>query len=58
MKIQSIVAAIAIFAVGAVMGHAVTLSRDVSDAAITAQISTFDLTMKATNLPVQTADAI
>jgi len=58
MKIQSIVAAIAIFAVGAVMGHAVTLSHNVSDTAITAQISTFELTMKAGNLPLQSADAI
>ena len=58
MKIQSIGAAVAIFALGAVAGHAMTSSYKVSDAAIVAQISSFELTMKAADLPVQTANAI
>jgi hypothetical protein len=58
MKMQNIGAAVAIFALGAVAGHVVTSSYTVSDAAIIAQISPFELTMKATNLPVQTANAI
>jgi hypothetical protein len=58
IKLQSIGAAIAIFALGAVAGHAMTLSYKVSDAAIIAQISSFELTMKAANLPLQIADAI
>jgi hypothetical protein len=58
MKVQSIGAAVAIFALGAVAGHAMSSSYKVSDAAIIAQISPFELTMKAGNLPVQTADAI
>ena len=57
MKVQSIGAAVAIFALGAIAGHAVTSSYKVSDAAIIAQISPFELTMQAANLPVQTADA-
>ncbi len=57
MKIQSIGAAVAIFALGAVAGHAMTSSYKVSDAAIVAQISSFELTMKAADLPVQTANA-
>ena len=58
MKVQGIGAAVAIFALGAVAGHTMTSSYTVSDAAIIAQISPFELTMKATNLPVQTANAI
>jgi hypothetical protein len=57
-KVQGIGAAVAIFALGAVAGHAMTSSYAVSDAAIIAQISPFELTIKAVNLPVQTADAI
>jgi hypothetical protein len=57
-KVQGIGAAVAIFALGAVAGHAMTSSYTVSDAAIIAQISPFELTIKAVNLPVQTADAI
>ena len=58
MKVQSIGTAVAIFALGAVAGHAMTSSYKVRDTAIIAQISPFELTMKAANLPVQTADAI
>ena len=58
MKVQSIGTAVAIFALGAVAGHAMTSSYRVSDAAIIAQISPLELTIKAVNLPVQTADAI
>ena len=57
-KLQSIGAAVAIFALGAAAGHAMTSSYRVSDAAIIAQISPLELTLKAGNLPVQTADAI
>lgn len=58
MKIQSTVIAAAIFALGAVMGHAVTSTQKIGDEASIGQVSTFELTMKATSLPVQTADAI
>ena len=58
MKARSVGAAVAIFALGAVAGHAMSSSYKASDAAIIAQVSSFELTMKAGNLPVQTADAI
>jgi hypothetical protein len=57
MKMQGIAAAVVIFALGAVAGQAMTSSYKVSDAAIIAQISPFELTMQTANLPVQTADA-
>ena len=57
-KAQSIGTAVAIFVLGAVAGHAMTSSYKVSDAAIVAQISPFELTVRAVDLPVQTADAI
>jgi hypothetical protein len=50
--------AIAIFALGAMAGHAVSSSQKISGEAAIAQISTFDLTLKAGSLPVQTANAI
>ena len=57
MRVQSIGAAVAIFALGAVAGHAMS-SYKASEAAVIAQVSSFELTMKAGHLPVQTADAI
>jgi hypothetical protein len=58
IKAQGISAAVALFVLGAVAGHAMTSSYKASDAAIIAQISPFELTMRAGNLPMQTADAI
>lgn len=58
MRVQSIGAAVAIFALGAVAGHAMTSSYKASEAAVIAQVSSFELTIKAGHLPVQTADAI
>ena len=58
MKAQSIGAAVAIFALGAFAGHAMSSSYKASDAASIAQVSPFELTMKAGSLPVRTADAI
>ena len=55
---MNVIAAVVIFALGAIAGHATTLSYQVSDAAISAQVSPFELTLKAGNLPVQVADAI
>lgn len=57
MKLNLITAA-AIFVLGGLVGHATTLSYQVSDAGIVAQISPLELMLKAGNLPVQTADAI
>ena len=50
--------AVAIFALGAMAGHAVSSGQKLNGDAAIAQISTFDLTIKAGNLPVQTANAI
>ena len=58
MKMHSLAAAIAIFVSGGLVGHAITLPASVNAEANVAQVSSFDLTMKAGYLPVQTADAI
>jgi hypothetical protein len=50
--------AFAIFALGAVTGHAVSSAQKIGSEPIVSQISALDLTMNAGNLPVQTADAI
>jgi hypothetical protein len=50
--------AIAIFALGAMAGHAVSSGQQIGSEPVVSQISALDLTMKAGNLPVQTANAI
>ena len=57
MKLNIIAAAV-IFVLGAMVGHATTLPYQVTDAAVSAQISPFELTLSAGHLPVQVADAI
>ena len=57
MKMHSVVGAVAIFVLGGLFGHAVTLPSVSAEASV-AQISPLELTMKAGYLPVQTADAI
>ena len=57
MKMHSVVGAVAIFVLGGLFGHAVTLPSVSAEASV-AQISPLELTMKAGHLPVQTADAI
>ena len=58
MKSHSIVAAVVMFVLGGLTGHVMTLPSAVKADAAVAQISTFELTMKAGHLPVQTANAI
>ena len=58
MRMHSVIAAIAIFVLGGLVGHAVTLPSAAGNEPGVAQVSPFDLTMKAVHLPVQTADAI
>ena len=58
MKSHSIIAAVVMFVLGGLTGHVLTLSSSVKAEAAVPQISTFDLTMKAGHLPVQTANAI
>jgi hypothetical protein len=57
MKIQSIVVAAAIFALGAVLGHAMTLPSVQADVRV-AQDVALELTRKAGNLPSESYDAI
>lgn len=58
MKSHSIIGAVALFVLGGLTGHVMTLPSAVKADAAAAQISTYDLTMKAGHLPVQTASAI
>jgi len=58
MKSHSIIAAVVMFMLGGLTGHVLTLPSAAKTEAAVAQISTFDLTMKAGHLPVQTANAI
>jgi hypothetical protein len=53
-----IAGAVAIFMLGAITGHTMTAPASVRMQANVAQVSPFDLTLKATNLPAETADAI
>jgi len=55
---MNVIAAVVIFALGAIAGHATSLSYQVSDAAISAQVSPLDMMLKAGELPMQVADAI
>jgi len=56
MKLN-VIAAAAIFVLGGLVGHVVTLPSVSAKTSIT-QISPIELTLKAGHLPVQTADAI
>ena len=58
MKMHSVVTALAIFVLGGLVGHAVTLPSTAGGEPSVAQVSPFELTMKAGQLPVQTANAI
>ena len=58
MKAHSVFGAIAIFILGGLVGHVVTLPSAAGNEPGVAQVSPFELTMKAGHLPVQTADAI
>ena len=58
MKVHSVFGAIAIFVLGGLVGHAVTLPSAASNEASVAQVSPLELTLKAGHLPVQTANAI
>ena len=53
----NIIAAAAIFVLGGLVGHVITLPSVSAETGI-AQISPLELTLKAGQLPVQTADAI
>jgi hypothetical protein len=54
----AIVASLAIFAIGALVGRATTPMPVLASEAQVATISTYELTQKAGPLPVQVADAI
>jgi len=58
MKVHSVIAAMLIFVLGGLVGHVVTVPSTVSAEASPAQISSYELTLKAGHLPVQTANAI
>lgn len=57
MKAHSVFGAIVIFVLGGLAGHVATLPS-ISAEAIAAQVSPFELTLKAGHLPVQSANAI
>ena len=54
----AIVASLAIFALGAIVGRATTPMPIMASEAQVGTISTYELTLKAGPLPVQVADAI
>ena len=58
MKAHSVFGAIAIFVLGGLVGHIMTVPSTVSAEAGIAQVSSYELTLKAGHLPVQTANAI
>ena len=58
MKAHSVIGAAVIFVLGGLVGHVMTLPTTVSAEASPAQISSYELTLKAGHLPVQTANAI
>lgn len=58
MTMHRIAAAVAIFMFGGLVGHMITLPSSISAEASVAQVTSFELTMKASNLPVQSYDAI
>ena len=58
MKAHSVFGAMVIFVLGGLVGHVMTVPSTVSAETSPAQISSYELTLKAGHLPVQTADAI
>jgi len=58
MKAHSVIGAVAIFVLGGLVGHVMTLPSTVSAEASPSQISAYELTLKAGHLPEQTANAI
>jgi hypothetical protein len=58
MKAHSVIGAMLIFVLGGLVGHVMTVPSTVSAEASPAQISSYELTLKAGHLPVQTANAI
>jgi hypothetical protein len=58
MQVHSVIGAAVIFVLGGLVGHVMTLPTTVSAEANSAQISSYELTLKAGHLPVQTANAI
>ena len=58
MKAHSVFGAIAIFVLGGLVGHVVTLPSAAGNAPSSAQVSPLELTLKAGNMPIQFADAI
>jgi hypothetical protein len=58
MKTNSIATAVAIFMLGGLVGHIATRPSAASAEANVTQVSSFELTLRAVNLPVQSADAI
>jgi hypothetical protein len=57
MKVHSVFAAVAIFVLGGLVGHVITLPAVNAETSVV-QISPLELTLNAGHLPVQTADAI
>lgn len=58
MKLNMITATVAIFILGGLIGHALTLPSPVKADATIAQVSPLELTMKASDLPIESFDAI
>jgi hypothetical protein len=58
MKAHSVIGAMAIFVLGGLVGHVMTVPSTVGAETSSAQISSYELTLKAGHLPVQTANAI
>jgi hypothetical protein len=58
MKAHSVIGAMVIFVLGGLVGHVMTVPSTVAAEASPAQISSYELTLKAGHLPVQTANAI
>jgi hypothetical protein len=58
MKAHSVIGAMVIFVLGGLVGHVMTVPSTVSAETSPAQISSYELTLKAGHLPVQTANAI
>ena len=58
MKAHSVIGAMVIFVLGGLVGHIMTVPSTAGTETSPAQISSYELTLKAGHLPVQTANAI
>ena len=58
MKAHSVIGAMVIFVLGGLVGHVMTVRSTVGAETGPAQISSYELTLKAGHLPIQTASAI